>query len=267
MTPFSTLNVSASTSGYGFAANPDPTVTSVAYEDTGVMLAAGTGTGCVALYDVRSSKPVYVKEHNHGLPIHTCAFHQASGSVLSSDEKIVKGWRYKGTGAFEGGVFGDGLDSDDDDGPPFSAANKSASKDIGSSVCTIEAAGSFNHFIISGDSTSASSKPGKVRSCQEQKTRVCARSEGKKRCKCLGDSLRSSLRDKTLSDESFTNNTSSSQLLQAFDSGLILCAGEQSRCQAYYVPSLGVAPRWCSFLDNITEEVRLGFLVAKKCPI
>ena len=25
--------------------------------------------------------------------------------------------------------------------------------------------------------------------------------------------------------------------------------------QAYYVPSLGPAPRWCSFLDNLTEEL------------
>ena len=124
-----------------------------------------------------------------------------SGSVLSSDSKVVKGWRYKGSGAFEGGVFGDGLDSDDDDdGAPFLA--DAGSKDVGSNVCTIEAAGSFNHFIISGDSTAAAAKPGK-----------------------------------------------------AFDSGLVLCAGEQSRCQAYYVPSLGVAPRWCSFLENITEEL------------
>lgn len=24
---------------------------------------------------------------------------------------------------------------------------------------------------------------------------------------------------------------------------------------AYYIPQLGPAPRWCSFLDNITEEM------------
>ena len=77
MSPFATLDVSGSTSGYGFSTSPNPTVTSVAYEDSGVTLAAGTGEGCVALYDVRSSKPVHVKEHNHGLPIHTCAFHHA----------------------------------------------------------------------------------------------------------------------------------------------------------------------------------------------
>mmetsp|Transcript_11624 Transcript_11624/g.35814 ORF Transcript_11624/g.35814 Transcript_11624/m.35814 type:complete len:546 (-) Transcript_11624:12-1649(-) len=39
------------------------------------------------------------------------------------------------------------------------------------------------------------------------------------------------------------------------DSGLLLCAGEQSRVMAYYVPTLGRAPRWCAFLDSLTEEL------------
>jgi len=25
--------------------------------------------------------------------------------------------------------------------------------------------------------------------------------------------------------------------------------------QAYFIPSLGPAPRWCSFLENLTEEL------------
>lgn len=39
------------------------------------------------------------------------------------------------------------------------------------------------------------------------------------------------------------------------DSGLVLMAAEQSRVLSYYVPSLGPAPRWCSFLDVLTEEL------------
>jgi ribosome biogenesis protein ENP2 len=38
-------------------------------------------------------------------------------------------------------------------------------------------------------------------------------------------------------------------------SGLILCAAEQERCPAYYVPQLGHAPKWCAFLDSITDEL------------
>ncbi|KAH8070406.1 hypothetical protein JL721_5176 [Aureococcus anophagefferens] len=39
------------------------------------------------------------------------------------------------------------------------------------------------------------------------------------------------------------------------DSGLLLCAGEQSKIMSYYVPALGRAPKWCAFLDSLTEEL------------
>lgn len=39
------------------------------------------------------------------------------------------------------------------------------------------------------------------------------------------------------------------------DSGLLVCPGEQPRIMTYYVPALGPAPRWCSFLDYLTEEL------------
>ncbi len=41
----------------------------------------------------------------------------------------------------------------------------------------------------------------------------------------------------------------------AADSGLIFVAGESERVQTYFVPELGMAPKWCSFLDSITEEL------------
>merc|ERR1712146_512354 len=39
------------------------------------------------------------------------------------------------------------------------------------------------------------------------------------------------------------------------NSGLIFMAGEQERVMSYYVPALGPAPEWCSYLDSITEEL------------
>ncbi|EJD05403.1 uncharacterized protein FOMMEDRAFT_165841 [Fomitiporia mediterranea MF3/22] len=38
-------------------------------------------------------------------------------------------------------------------------------------------------------------------------------------------------------------------------SGLLLLANEGIQMTSYYIPQLGPAPRWCSFLDNITEEM------------
>ena len=34
-----------------------------------------------------------------------------------------------------------------------------------------------------------------------------------------------------------------------------MVAGEQSRVMTFFVPRLGPAPRWCSFLENLTEEL------------
>jgi ribosome biogenesis protein ENP2 len=36
--------------------------------------------------------------------------------------------------------------------------------------------------------------------------------------------------------------------------GLIVSANEATRCSAWYVPDLGVAPKWCSFLDVLADE-------------
>jgi len=39
------------------------------------------------------------------------------------------------------------------------------------------------------------------------------------------------------------------------DTGLIFVANEGRPMHTYYIPQLGPAPRWCSFLDNLTEEM------------
>eukprot|EP00485_Elphidium_margaritaceum_P003170 CAMPEP_0202687712 /NCGR_PEP_ID=MMETSP1385-20130828/3360_1 /ASSEMBLY_ACC=CAM_ASM_000861 /TAXON_ID=933848 /ORGANISM="Elphidium margaritaceum" /LENGTH=655 /DNA_ID=CAMNT_0049342551 /DNA_START=26 /DNA_END=1993 /DNA_ORIENTATION=+ len=39
------------------------------------------------------------------------------------------------------------------------------------------------------------------------------------------------------------------------NSGVIFVAQEQHRIGAYYVPSVGIAPKWCPFLDSMTEEL------------
>ncbi|XP_035303390.1 nucleolar protein 10 isoform X2 [Cricetulus griseus] len=39
------------------------------------------------------------------------------------------------------------------------------------------------------------------------------------------------------------------------NSGMLLTANEAPKMGIYYIPVLGPAPRWCSFLDNLTEEL------------
>ncbi|PWN39998.1 hypothetical protein IE81DRAFT_325972 [Ceraceosorus guamensis] len=37
--------------------------------------------------------------------------------------------------------------------------------------------------------------------------------------------------------------------------GMLVAAMEATRCAAWYVPTLGPAPAWCSFLDSLTDEM------------
>lgn len=39
------------------------------------------------------------------------------------------------------------------------------------------------------------------------------------------------------------------------DSGMFFMANEGIPMHTYYIPNLGPAPKWCSFLDNVTEEM------------
>ncbi|XP_039950902.1 nucleolar protein 10 [Bactrocera tryoni] len=39
------------------------------------------------------------------------------------------------------------------------------------------------------------------------------------------------------------------------ETGMVFLAQEDVKMLTYYVPSMGPAPRWCSFLDNLTEEI------------
>ncbi|GKY97468.1 hypothetical protein MPSEU_000705200 [Mayamaea pseudoterrestris] len=183
--PFMKLDVQSATSNCGYADEycKNPTeITSIAHDPSGLFMAAGTAGGVVALYDVRTSKPLFVQEHKHGLPIHTCKFHPGSGMILSGDEKLVKAWRYKSAG--------DVVRSERFSGDASSA--------IGAVRVNVESTGGkLCHFIVAGDETDP---------------------HGEK-------------------------------------SGLLLCATDQPKMESYYVPAVGTAPKWCSFLESITEEL------------
>lgn len=188
--PFLKLDVQAASSGYGFAdennffTSSPHEITSIAHDPTGLYMAAGTAGGLVALYDVRTSKPLHIKEHKHGGTVHTIKFHPGSGCILSSDEKLVKIWKYKSSGDL---VRTTASMLDD----------RSGDSSVGAIVANVEGSGKFANFIVAGDEKDPSG-----------------------------------------------NN-----------SGVLLCATDQPKLETYYIPKVGLAPKWCSFLENITEEL------------
>lgn len=140
-------------------------VTALAHDTDGLGFCAGTSSGHCLLYDLRSSKPLHIKEHQYGFPIIDIKFHGTSRKVISTDKKIVKIW--------ERDAVGD--------------------KGVGAIMTNIETEVDINSVCVVADHRG--------------------------------------------------------------DSGLLFLPGEQERVMVYYVPGLGPAPKWCSFLDSITEEL------------
>ncbi|XP_036119100.1 nucleolar protein 10 isoform X2 [Molossus molossus] len=109
----------------------------------------------VLLYDLRSDKPLLVKDHQYGLPIKSIHFQDSLDLILSADSRIIKMWN----------------------------------KNSGKIFTSLEPEHDINDV-------------------------------------CL-----------------YPN------------SGMLLTANETPKMGIYYIPVLGPAPRWCSFLDNLTEEL------------
>lgn len=140
-------------------------VSALKFRNDGLTMGVGTTTGHTLIYDLRSSVPSIVKDHQYGFPIKTIHFHKGqTGSddaenggdkVIVSDHKIIKIWD-RATG---------------------------------------------KHFT-------------------------------------------------SIEPETDINDVTTVE-----ESGLILTANEGIQMGSYFIPQLGPAPRWGSFLENLTEEM------------
>ncbi|KAL2613245.1 hypothetical protein R1flu_024937 [Riccia fluitans] len=145
----------------GSTDNPDQEVTSLRFDDgEGILLAAGTSSGQVLIYDLRSSKPIHVKDHMYGCPIIDIKWHESLSSksrhLITTDTRVMRIWEPQ----------------------------------TGKGMTSIEApTGEINDVCV------------------------------------------------------YPN------------SGLLFMALDSPRMSSYFVPLLGPAPSWCSFLENLTEEL------------
>ncbi|XP_026756940.1 nucleolar protein 10 [Galleria mellonella] len=139
---------------YDYRNDSLPAITSLKFDDA-LKMGVGTSTGHVLLYDIRSSKPLLIKDHLNEMPIKNIEFHKQMDYVYTMDAKVVKIW----------------------------------DKNTGKQYTSIESSVDFNDLCV-------------------------------------------------------IPNT-----------GLSMMAVEEQKMQIYYIPSLGPAPRWCAFLDNLTEEL------------
>ncbi|CAI4227976.1 unnamed protein product [Auanema sp. JU1783] len=131
-------------------------ITSVAFKDA-LHMAVGSSTGQIILYDIRSSRPMLIKDHYNELPIVKVEYvkREEGDLVLSMDSRVLKMWNEK-------------------DGSAFAAIE--------------------SHYEL---------------------TDFCRQP----------------------------------------DTGLMFFANDSPKMLQYFVPAIGPAPRWCSFLEGLTEEL------------
>lgn len=65
-------------------------VTALTFSHDGLHVAAGTGSGHLLLFDLRSPKPLWLKDHRNEKKIHRIQFHKEN--ILSADRRVIKIW-------------------------------------------------------------------------------------------------------------------------------------------------------------------------------
>eukprot|EP00039_Didymoeca_costata_P011153 m.154237 g.154237 ORF g.154237 m.154237 type:complete len:701 (-) comp15080_c0_seq3:2613-4715(-) len=149
------LDVAKSIQGADHMKKTIPTVSSLSVSNNGLLMAAGTSTGQVLMYDIRSSKPLLKKDHMYGLPVKKVIFHEASKQVISADSKVIK-------------IYG---------------------QETGENFVSLEMPADINDVCV------------------------------------------------------------------VPDSGLFFVANESTKIFSYFIPALAPAPKWCAYLDSISEEL------------
>lgn len=149
------LDVTMACNSEVYGAADGAEVSALEFRNDGLVMASGLSTGQVALFDLRMSTPLKVKDHQYGEKINSIKFHDKTRNIISTDRRICKAWDW----------------------------------DSGKVYTSIEPKAPINSMEI------------------------------------------------------------------VPDTGMMIMAVEEPRMQIYYVPSLGPAPKWCAFLDSLTEEL------------
>lgn len=67
-------------------------VTTSEYDIDGLTLGVGTSTGHVLIYDLRSSKPLFIKDFRNNSAIKDIKFHSSARKVVAADGNSIKLW-------------------------------------------------------------------------------------------------------------------------------------------------------------------------------
>lgn len=212
----------------------DADLTAVRSDERGLTLAVGTSKGCVALFDLRSPLPLLTKDLMYGSPVVDLKFHGDAVSVPGGGggvgaEAFVSDFDEESGGRGRNGGDDDENDGDgEDDTPSFSAAASPAA-----------ASSAYSSRVISADRHAVkiwSASDGRAHTSLQLPADSSTAGGGRE---ASGGGAAGAIND----------------VLVWPGRGLLMVAGETPVVHSFFVPSLGPAPRWCSFLEALTEEL------------
>ena len=192
-------------------------LTTVRSDERGLTLAVGTSKGHVALFDLRSPVPLLTKDLMYGSPVVDLKFHGDAVKGNGADAAFVSDFDD------DGDERGDN-DDDEYDDAPFAAAGPSAASSAHSSR------------VISADRHAV-----KIWSASDGRAHTSLQLPG---AGGAGGAAGGGEAAGAIND-----------VLVWPGRGLVMVAGETPVVHSFFVPSLGPAPRWCSFLEALTEEL------------
>ncbi|GAW79019.1 hypothetical protein, conserved [Plasmodium gonderi] len=194
-------------------------LTDCAFSESGLKLAVGTEKGIVKLFDIRHSKPLFVKDHCNDLPIKKIEFINTNKRTSGSAEK----YSYTSlTHRFD-----------------KNESNRNSDYAGGRNITS-------NEWVASADSNCI-----KIYNENEQNLLsfhvINFESENSRnRNKNKKTNVFKLLNNDTVNINSFTFYK---------NSGLCFIPCDMQNVSLYFIPYIGIAPQWCNFLDNITEEL------------
>ena len=210
-------------------------LTAVRSDERGLTLAVGTSRGRVALFDLRSPAPLLTKDLMYGSPVVDLKFHGDAAAVRGS-----------GSGGGAEAFVSDFDDDDDDEGGERGRGGRNGDENDENDDDDDD---DDDAPFAAGPSSGSSGYSSRVISADKHAVKIWSASDGR---------AHTSLQLPAPSSNGGGEGSAAGAINDVLvwpGRGLLMVAGETPVVHSFFVPSLGPAPRWCSFLEALTEEL------------
>ncbi|KAL8445848.1 hypothetical protein Emed_005328 [Eimeria media] len=219
------------------ASDRESSITAGAFSSDSLEVAVGTSSGKCLIFDLRHSRPLLQFEHRNFSAVNTLQWLKppsAAASAAAASEDIF-------SSAAEAAA---------------AAAGEAASAAAAAEASHVAATG--GRRVASCDGVSIKVWSANAANCLGLHARLLASIEAP----VVWENPVAPRNDKQEQQQQQRSKEQQQQRVVRFssfafyqDSGLVLASTDHKQMAAYFLPSIGLAPRWCPMLDGLTEEL------------